>query len=382
MVGEAVRSALDQTVIDLEVVVVDDGSTDETQEVMERFEPDPRLRVIRQANSGRSEARNHGLRASQGDFVGFLDSDDQLLPGAIAAHLEVFESQPHLGMTVAGYRIVGDHGEVLSEQRPWESGGSLDLGGWLFDCYGMPGSVLHRRLWLDKVGGFEGRSETAEDWDLYLRMAASGCPMAWVSEVACQYAQHDGNSTRDVEQRWRGSRRAIERVFEHPGLRENLADMKVRALAWNDLVTARRAFAGGDGPFAATYLNCALTRVDGPPAIARIEALEFLMTPLEGSKADSELHMRGAVIAAMSATPSEVRAAIARTYFTAFFRAVSRSDWPAARKALWAGVRKDPRWLFNRGVLKLGLRSAFSKNRRSEEVPPMIDRPLPKSIRR
>src|ERR1700687_1956433 len=93
----AVASLLAQTMSDLEVIVVDDGSTDDTAAAVQPFLTDSRVRYVTQTNQGRSAARNHGAQLAQADLLGFLDSDDVQLPGALEAHLCVLERNTQLG---------------------------------------------------------------------------------------------------------------------------------------------------------------------------------------------------------------------------------------------------------------------------------------------
>jgi glycosyltransferase involved in cell wall biosynthesis len=97
-VARAIRSALGQTYASLEVVVVDDGSTDATPSIIRSF-PDPRVRPLRQVHAGQGAARNHGVRASTGDYVTFLDADDAYLPDKVRRQVEFLQGQPE-------YRVV------------------------------------------------------------------------------------------------------------------------------------------------------------------------------------------------------------------------------------------------------------------------------------
>ncbi|MEI2420365.1 glycosyltransferase family A protein, partial [Arthrospira platensis SPKY2] len=96
-VAQAVQSVLDETDIDLEVVVVDDGSTDDTQAVLEAFRNDSRVRLIVQENRGQPKAKNAGLLATRGRFVAFCDTDDYWLPGKLGRQLPLMDD-PSVGV--------------------------------------------------------------------------------------------------------------------------------------------------------------------------------------------------------------------------------------------------------------------------------------------
>lgn len=357
LVGEAVRSVLDQTVANLEVIVVDDGSTDGTASVIERLAAvDARVRYVWQRNAGRSAARNHGLEMAQGSYVGFLDSDDELEPWALQAHLDVMEQDGLSGMTIAGYRLVDVTGRVLEERRPWLSGGALDLAGWLFDCYGLPGSVLHRRGWLEAAGGFDENLDMAEDWDLYLRLAAAECPMRFVERVTCRYRQHGGSSMSDLERHWDRSILVVERLFRNGELTAAVRSVESSALVWLELVAARRGIVAGALDFARARLRDATARDRDMVAADKERALEFLLAPGPGGRQLDESAIE-IVAQCIGANGHELRSAMARAHMGQFFRAASAHDWSMARSSLVQGIRSDYRWLFNRGVVKIGLRA-------------------------
>src|SRR5829696_5216274 len=107
-IGAALESALAQTFADLEVVVVDDGSTDETAAVVEPFAArDGRVRLLRKPNGGLSSARNHALRHARGDAFALLDSDDLWDPGFLAAQADVLRARPDVAIVTANARYLG-----------------------------------------------------------------------------------------------------------------------------------------------------------------------------------------------------------------------------------------------------------------------------------
>jgi glycosyltransferase involved in cell wall biosynthesis len=112
--GEAIESVLAQRHPRLEVIVVDDGSPDDTSEVAARY---PGVRCVRQENQGLSAARNAGLRHSGGEYVVFLDADDRLLPEAIEAGLRGFEAHPECAFVYGDYRVIATDGSFLRRSR-------------------------------------------------------------------------------------------------------------------------------------------------------------------------------------------------------------------------------------------------------------------------
>ena len=234
-----------QTVADWELIVIDDGSRDDTTAVVAGYLSDDRVRYVRQAHAGRSVARNRGVALAATDRICFLDSDDTFLPTALESHLRTLENAEERGLAIGGYETTDALGNVVGARRPWAEGGTLAPESWLFDCFAMPGSVMVERAWLDRVGGFDPATETGEDWDLFLRLAFTGCPMAWTSKVVCRRRQHPGNSTNHVVVHQEGLQRALDKVFRRPDLPPEVRGLENRARAWAFATFARAAAAAG-----------------------------------------------------------------------------------------------------------------------------------------
>ncbi|HEY9448707.1 MAG TPA: glycosyltransferase [Gemmatimonadaceae bacterium] len=185
--GAAIESAVAQEAASMEVVVVDDGSPDDVAVVTARF---PSVRYIRQSNQGLSAARNTGLRATSGEFVVFLDADDKLLPGAIAAGLACFDQHPESAFVYGDFRYMREDGSPLRRrERP-----PLDV-----DLYGgmlvrnhieMTSTVLFRRSALEEVGGFKTSLRSAEDYDLLLHIARLH-PTSFHRALVAEYRRYE-----------------------------------------------------------------------------------------------------------------------------------------------------------------------------------------------
>lgn len=190
--AHAIDGALAQSRPATEVIVVDDGSTDETPELLASY--GDRVRTVRQANHGLAAARNAGARAACGDFLAFLDADDVWLPPKLEKQMARFENDRELGLvhcaveeidavgTVVGRRLDGLEGWVAEDMLLFERG--VILGG-------GSGAVLARRAF-DQVGGCDLRLSTAADWDLHFRIARLH-RVGFVAEPLLQYRFHGGN---------------------------------------------------------------------------------------------------------------------------------------------------------------------------------------------
>jgi glycosyltransferase involved in cell wall biosynthesis len=173
-VGDALDSALGQTLADVEVIVVDDGSTDDTPEVLAKYRD--RIRAARQPNRGLPAARNAGLALARGTYVAFLDADDVIAPTKLAAQMAVLDNTPQIGWTycdvliedeVSGTTVTASERFGYRERR---------LDGWLFPELAGGNFIpaiapLIRRSALDAAGRLDEGLTALEDWDLWLRLA-------------------------------------------------------------------------------------------------------------------------------------------------------------------------------------------------------------------
>jgi SAM-dependent methyltransferase len=192
--AEAIVSALEQTARIVEVIVIDDGSTDNPAEVVVRF---PGVRLIRQENQGLSSARNTGWRASQGRYVVFLDADDRLLPEAVAVNLRSFEGNPFAAFVHGGYRWIDADGRPSSISV--ENSIATDAYETLLrgNRIGMHATVMYRRDRLEEIGGFDIGLRACEDYDVYLRLARIHRIVS-APEVVAEYRRHDGNMSKNT----------------------------------------------------------------------------------------------------------------------------------------------------------------------------------------
>ncbi|MDP2620682.1 MAG: glycosyltransferase [Hyphomicrobiales bacterium] len=190
--GDAIDSVLAQTRRADELVVVDDGSSDDPQRVTGIY---GEVRLIHQVNQGLAAARNTGLSAVKSEAVVFLDADDRLLPGAIAAGLRCFAEAPRSGFVYGGHRRISAGGRLISDHH-YQAIGSDPYETFLRgNAVGMHASVMYRRDCLVAAGGFDPSLPRCEDYDVYLRMAQR-YPITSYSEPVAEYRRHEDNVSR------------------------------------------------------------------------------------------------------------------------------------------------------------------------------------------
>jgi glycosyltransferase involved in cell wall biosynthesis len=231
LLGRAVDSLLRQRdVADLDLLVVDDGSTDDTPRWLEHMSrTQPAIRVVRQANCGVAAARNTGLAnlLPSTELVTFLDSDDLSPPGRFAADLPRFASDQTLDLTYGKMMLV----DRLNDDAlaPAAGARSIEIVG-----IHLSAAILRRRV-IDRVGMFDVEFRQAEDTDYLLRVFESGARFAQTETLCLYYRRHADNMTRDTETARRSFAAAVlkslRRRKANPQLTMNKPRFDVQALS-------------------------------------------------------------------------------------------------------------------------------------------------------
>jgi glycosyltransferase involved in cell wall biosynthesis len=191
---ETIESALAQKHQRVEVIVVDDGSTDGSADIAQAYP----VRYIRQPNRGLTASRNLGIRESTGNYVVFLDADDRLLPDAIEIGLRVLSQRPECAMTVGDHLFVSADGFYLASSRKPFLHSSHYEALLKSNFIEMISSVLFRRSIFDEVGDFNTELRVAEDYELYLRIARDHAICCHPAVVA-EYRLHQSNVSHNSE---------------------------------------------------------------------------------------------------------------------------------------------------------------------------------------
>jgi glycosyltransferase involved in cell wall biosynthesis len=217
LVGEAIESVLAQTYQDLEVIVVDDGSTDRTREVVGRYvaASHGRVRLLSQTNQGISAARNAACRLARGRYFAFLDSDDVWKPEKLAAQVPVLEADPQVGLVASvGELVDASNARVLGIKPKVFPGSTLrDL---VLRGSAQPSTYVVRREAMEDVGFFDVEIRRGlEDLDLCFRMAQHWT-LVCLPQPLIRYRQHDTNLSAEPDGTYRGFIRAYEKLLESP----------------------------------------------------------------------------------------------------------------------------------------------------------------------
>ena len=263
-IGETVESVLAQDFADREIIVVDDGSTDDTAQVLGTFGPD--VRCIVRENSGAAGARNVGIRAARGKYIAFLDADDVWLPGKLGLQVDFLEKHPKAGLVFTDALWFDERGIIhaswTAQRDRFTAGQRLPCGGsvigefyreLVLQNFITVSSVVLRRSAYGAVGPFEETYRTGSDHHYWLRLAAR-FPIGYINAVLVRYRVRAESLIQENFERWyRNEIRLLRDGAAQPGYflrvgrgewRRRLADLHFR-LGWRLLQAGRRRDARG-----------------------------------------------------------------------------------------------------------------------------------------
>jgi hypothetical protein len=329
-VAEAIQSALVQRYRPIEIIVVDDGSTDETPSVLKGF--DGSIRVLRLDGRGVSAARNAGLAQAGGEYVVFLDADDVLLPGGVAAQAGLLTRRPDVD-AVAGewYACEVESGRVRRGRSSPKDGEVLSR---LLraNIVATPSAMMLRRRVLDVIGGFDTSLSFTADWEMWIRLAKHGCRFASVTAPVATYRIHGRSMTQNLDLAIADTTALLDRCFNDPVLSEPMRSVEPQARF--DVMTylADLCLRQGDDQRAGGCLREALRWA--PDALERLALYRFLV---DAMSRDGRLERRDVVrvTSALLALTSDLegggdegrRRRLALRHLTAGMIARRAGDW-------------------------------------------------------
>lgn len=224
-VGEAIDSALAQTYTDYEIILVNDGSTDGTREIVVAY--GNQIKYIYQDNRGLPAARNTGILASKGQYLSFLDADDVWLPNKLKLEVEFLDTYPSVKLVCSNYSYFGSR---KGPRRTGFEGIPLTSGYGLKELFFknpiLPSAVLVRKSCLEKVGLFDESMIQCEDLDMWLRIAAH-FEVDYIDTPLVKYRLHERNMHLETEGNMRGLITMRRKCIESNKLLLNKTDLKI-----------------------------------------------------------------------------------------------------------------------------------------------------------
>jgi len=197
--SDAIESVFAQRFTHYELLVVDDGSTDDTERVLEPYRD--RIRYVRQENGGRSAARNRAVHEARTPYISFLDSDDRWLPDKLARHVPVLDADEGVALVHGHVEVIGADGRTLADETEHHRElfsaahrNGVTYAGYAFDCRCFSSAVTARIAAIEQVG-FYDPALLLDDYDLYLRLALDWQIRFLEGEPVARYRLHEGQMT-------------------------------------------------------------------------------------------------------------------------------------------------------------------------------------------
>lgn len=233
LLPRAIRSTYAQTLLPSEVIVVDDGSTDSTADIVRGMSGrlPAGFTLLQKTNGGEASARNCGVAAATCELVAFLDADDVWLPTKLERQLPLFDAPPLPSLTFTGYTRVSGDSRDLVRVEGWEPTPGHALRRLMKWCCVTPSTVIVRRDVLASVGGFDESLPLSTDWDMWLRLAAAGHRFAYLPEAMTDYLWHANNMSRDQREIAGAALTIFSRLFRSGTLPPALQREEGRCLA-------------------------------------------------------------------------------------------------------------------------------------------------------
>jgi GT2 family glycosyltransferase len=267
-IGAAVGSVCAQTFADLELIVIDDGSTDGTPEIVAaRAAADPRVRLLSQNNRGISHARNRALAVATGDVIAILDGDDLWTTGYLAAQLAIFDARPDVDVVTANAWFLGGPHDGRPARPCPDPRPEPTLAAMLADETAVFIMSAFRRRVIDSVGGFDETLRTNEDYDFWLRAAVAGHRFLRNDRPLGYYRRRGDSLSADEVRMLRGITTVLMKLrpvlADRPAERAILDAQLLRFDTERLAAEATAAIAAGDFPAARRHLSSLRLRKDG-----------------------------------------------------------------------------------------------------------------------
>ncbi|MFN8460829.1 MAG: glycosyltransferase family 2 protein [Anaerolineales bacterium] len=317
-----IHSVLNQTYQNFEIIVVNDASPDNTDEVMKQF-ADPRIKyIVHETNRRLPASRNTGMRASKGEIIALLDADDLFHPEKLEAHVKFLNERPDVGVSYnARYDLNHSAETIRGLWRPPLTVSLVDL---VLGFPFSPSDTVVRRDWAFKVGLFNPDMGSAEDTDFPCRLALAGCKFAGIDRALNYRRYHAGRGRKNLEGRLNDVERALAAILADPRCSEEARALGDKAIKHHMMVIVSLALMQKETEIAQKYLYKLVALDPGVIQGNPCELVAFLLSELI---TDDSVDHEAMLETMFAQLPQE------------FQFLSSQLDWATQRGFLWKGIR-------------------------------------------
>ena len=362
-ITETIDSVLAQTYRDFEVIVVDDGSTDNTQAVLAQYAD--RITTIYQENKRQPAARNTGLRAAHGEYILLLDSDDLIPPEKLAVQVAFLDTHLEFGLVYSGWQNINEDGTcILGEMRMNKQGYVLkDL--LRRQLYFTPGAALVRRDCFAQVGGFDESLSCGDDTDMWLRIARNGCAFGYIDQLLLIHRIHeDGVYAKSLTPgQVRDRFTSIDKIFADPELPEDVKAIQAEVYGYLHYETAARYYSAKDVKIGQKHLREAVIIC---PALASNKTwlLEWIAGFTLGPRVENPHHLIDWIFDNLPQEATTLhslrRQAHGAYHIAAAFAAYQNQRIKDIRKHILPALLCNPYIIRNRGFISISIQSLLA----------------------
>lgn len=258
--AETIQNVLDQTFQDWELIIVNDGSTDNTCEIVNRYRSD-RLCFIQQANQGVSVARNTGLKASKGQYIIFLDADDWWDPSCLELLLQTLQNVSlEYALVHSNWAFAADKDEIGIERSSTFRHGDGLRSLVIYNPFPIHAALI-RRSALESIGGFGEEIPTLEDWELWIRLALGGYKFYYLPNLLAYYRWYAGSKSKNYEKRKIERLKILDRFWARDNIPDEIQLLKSQSYVSAQIDFCVSQFGHGNVPAALEELEQAV-RID------------------------------------------------------------------------------------------------------------------------
>lgn len=192
-INRCLKSVFEQTYTDFEIILINDGSTDNLEEELEKgnWLASPQLQYHSQSNAGANHARNKGIELANGEFLQFLDADDLLMPDKLVSSLEIINRKPEIEVVIGAYETINSKGEVVKTFIP-----DIHANSWISlmnSCMGITSANLWKKEAVTKAGGWNTALKSSQEYDLLFRILKNGGKVDYNTEIHTIITQREGS---------------------------------------------------------------------------------------------------------------------------------------------------------------------------------------------